>query len=106
MFEKEFSLQECLDSTFPWLLGLAAFPLLPLEQEEEDEDDLGTDEFLKETKKEKEEKKPDYDVARQDVVKVRLYICAHYVLKSFYQLCLSSLIPLIYFYSCRLALKS
>ncbi|XP_062863836.1 RNA polymerase II-associated protein 1 isoform X2 [Trichomycterus rosablanca] len=61
--------EECLDNTFHWLLGMAAFPLLPSAQEEEDEDDEGLDEFLKETKKENEEKKPDHDVARQDVVK-------------------------------------
>uniref|UniRef100_A0A672RD76 RNA polymerase II associated protein 1 n=1 Tax=Sinocyclocheilus grahami TaxID=75366 RepID=A0A672RD76_SINGR len=59
--------EECLDNAFPWLLGMATFPLLPTAQE--DEDDEGLDETMKETAKEKEEKKTDHDVARQDVVK-------------------------------------
>lgn len=41
-------------------------------QEEEDEDDEGIPENMRETAQEKEEKKNDQDVARQDVVKVRL----------------------------------
>ncbi|XP_026085453.1 RNA polymerase II-associated protein 1-like [Carassius auratus] len=59
--------EECLDNAFPWLLGMASFPLLPTVQE--DEDDEGLDETIKETAREKEEKKTDHDVARQDVVK-------------------------------------
>uniref|UniRef100_A0A671R2D2 RNA polymerase II-associated protein 1-like n=1 Tax=Sinocyclocheilus anshuiensis TaxID=1608454 RepID=A0A671R2D2_9TELE len=59
--------EECLDNAFPWVLGMATFPLLPTAQE--DEDDEGLDETMKETAKEKEEKKIDHDVARQDVVK-------------------------------------
>lgn len=62
--------QECLDWTFSWFHGLASFPLLPSTQEEEDEEDEGLDESMKETAREKEEKKSDYDVATQDVVKV------------------------------------
>ncbi len=62
--------QECLDSTFSWFGGLASFPLLPSAQEEEDEQDEEVPESMRETSKEKEEKKSDYDVARQDVVKV------------------------------------
>ncbi|XP_052009874.1 RNA polymerase II-associated protein 1 [Xyrauchen texanus] len=61
--------EECLDNTFPWLLGMATFPLLPSAQENEDEDDEGLDESMKETAIEKEEKQADHDVARQDVVK-------------------------------------
>lgn len=61
--------EECLDNAFPWLLGMATFPLLPNAQEDEDEEDEGLDEALKETAKEKEERKTDHDVARQDVVK-------------------------------------
>ncbi|XP_044231056.1 RNA polymerase II-associated protein 1 [Thunnus albacares] len=60
--------EECLDCTFSWFRGLASFPLLPSAQEEE-EDDEGLDEIMKETAKEKEERKSDHDVARQDVVK-------------------------------------
>ncbi|XP_077395046.1 RNA polymerase II-associated protein 1 isoform X2 [Festucalex cinctus] len=60
--------EECLDLTFHWFRGLAAFPLLPSQEEEED-DDEGLDESLKETAKEREERKTDHDVARQDVVK-------------------------------------
>lgn len=56
---------------FPWLLGMATFPLLPSAQDEEDEDDEGLDESMKETAKEKEQRKADHDVARLDVVKVR-----------------------------------
>ncbi|XP_044022620.1 RNA polymerase II-associated protein 1 isoform X2 [Siniperca chuatsi] len=61
--------EECLDCTFSWFRGLASFPLLPSAQEEEDEDDEGLPESMKETAKEKEERKSDHDVARQDVVK-------------------------------------
>ncbi|KAM9842185.1 RNA polymerase II-associated protein 1 [Aulostomus maculatus] len=61
--------EECLDLTFSWFRGLAAFPMLPSAQEEEDEEDEGLDETLKETAKEKEERKTDFDVACQDVVK-------------------------------------
>ncbi|XP_061650086.1 RNA polymerase II-associated protein 1 isoform X1 [Phyllopteryx taeniolatus] len=60
--------EECLDLTFHWFRGLAAFPLLPSQEEEED-DDEGLDESLKETVKEREERKTDHDVAGQDVVK-------------------------------------
>lgn len=56
---------------FPWLLGMAAFPLVPQIYKEEDEDDEGLNESTKETEKEKEERKLDYDVAQQDVMKVR-----------------------------------
>lgn len=61
--------EECLDCTFSWFRGLASFPLLPSSQEEDDEEDTGLDESMNETAKEKEERKSDYDVARQDVVK-------------------------------------
>lgn len=61
--------KECLDLTFHWFRGLATFPLLP-SQGEEEEDDEGLDESLKETAKEREERKTDHDVAGQDVVKV------------------------------------
>ncbi|CAN9502106.1 unnamed protein product [Ophioblennius macclurei] len=61
--------EECLDSTFSWFGGLASFPLLPSAQMEEDEEDEGLDEIMRETAKEKEEKKSDHDVASQDVVK-------------------------------------
>lgn len=43
--------------------------MLPSCQEEEDDEDEGLDELMKETAKEKEEKKSDYYVSRQDVVK-------------------------------------
>ncbi|XP_074548093.1 RNA polymerase II-associated protein 1 isoform X2 [Halichoeres trimaculatus] len=61
--------EECVDATFSWYHGLATFPLLPSAQEEEDEEDEGLPDIMKETAKEKEEKKSDHDVARQDVVK-------------------------------------
>lgn len=63
------SSQECLDCTFSWFRGLASFPLLPSAQEEEDEEDEGLPESMRETAKEKEERKSDHDVARQDAVK-------------------------------------
>lgn len=65
------SCQECLDSTFSWFRGLASFPLLPSAQNDEDEEDEGVPENIRETAKEKEERKSDYDVARQDVVKAK-----------------------------------
>ncbi|KAA8582160.1 hypothetical protein FQN60_008900 [Etheostoma spectabile] len=61
--------EECLDCTFSWFRGLASFPLLPSAHEEEEEEEEGLPECMKETAKEKEEKKSDHDVARQDVVK-------------------------------------
>ncbi|XP_056151875.1 RNA polymerase II-associated protein 1 [Lampris incognitus] len=61
--------EECMDSTFSWFRGLASFPLMPTAQDEEDEEDEGLEESIKETAKEKEERKTDHDVARQDVVK-------------------------------------
>ncbi|XP_070698735.1 RNA polymerase II-associated protein 1 isoform X2 [Pempheris klunzingeri] len=61
--------EECLDCTFSWFRGLASFPLLPSAQEEEDEEDEELPESMRETAKEKEERKSDHDVARQDVVK-------------------------------------
>ncbi|XP_029316428.1 LOW QUALITY PROTEIN: RNA polymerase II-associated protein 1 [Cottoperca gobio] len=61
--------EECLDCTFSWFRGLASFPLLPTAQEEEEEEDAGLPENMKFTAKEKEERKSDHDVARQDVVK-------------------------------------
>uniref|UniRef100_A0A8D0D1N6 RNA polymerase II associated protein 1 n=1 Tax=Sander lucioperca TaxID=283035 RepID=A0A8D0D1N6_SANLU len=61
--------EECLDCTFSWFRGLASFPLLPSAQEEEEEEEEGLPECMKETAKEKEERKSDHDVARQDVVK-------------------------------------
>lgn len=61
--------EACLDSTFSWFGGMSSFPLLPSAQQEEEEEDEGLPEIIKETAKEKEEKKSDYDVARQDVIK-------------------------------------
>uniref|UniRef100_A0A673C599 RNA polymerase II associated protein 1 n=1 Tax=Sphaeramia orbicularis TaxID=375764 RepID=A0A673C599_9TELE len=61
--------EACLDSTFSWFRGMASFPLLPCAQEEEDEEDEGLGEIMKMTVKEKEERKSDHDVARQDVIK-------------------------------------
>lgn len=62
--------QECMDSTFSWYLGLASFPLLLSSQDDEEEDDEGVDGCMKQTAKEKEEQKSDFDVTQQDVVKV------------------------------------
>ncbi|XP_058255897.1 RNA polymerase II-associated protein 1 [Hemibagrus wyckioides] len=59
--------EDNLDNMFPWLLGMAAFPLVPQLQKEDDEDDEGLNESKKET--EKEERKLDHDVAQQDVIK-------------------------------------
>uniref|UniRef100_A0A3P9PTS5 RNA polymerase II associated protein 1 n=1 Tax=Poecilia reticulata TaxID=8081 RepID=A0A3P9PTS5_POERE len=75
--------EECLDCTFSWFRGLACFPLLPSSQEEEDEEDEGLDESMRETAKEKEERKSDYDVARQDVVKVTLCFALSYLSNVF-----------------------
>ncbi|XP_036397895.1 RNA polymerase II-associated protein 1 isoform X1 [Megalops cyprinoides] len=61
--------EEALDSTFSWFLGMATFPLLPTAQEEDDVEDEGLDVAMKETAKEKEERKSDHYVAREDVIK-------------------------------------
>uniref|UniRef100_A0AAY4C761 RNA polymerase II associated protein 1 n=1 Tax=Denticeps clupeoides TaxID=299321 RepID=A0AAY4C761_9TELE len=61
--------EDALNTTFPWFLGMYCFPLLPTTKEEEDEEDEGIGEFTKETANEKEERKSDHDVARQDMVK-------------------------------------
>ena len=81
-----FSSQECLDSTFSWFRGLALFPLLPSAEEEQDEEDEVLDEIMRMTAKEKEERKTDHDVARQDVIKVNkqntsfyLHSCSIYI---------------------------
>lgn len=80
--------QECLDCTFSWFCGLASFPLLPSAQEEEDEEDEGMPESMRDTPKEKEERKSDHDVARQDVVKVNARDLIHilYVFLGFLML--------------------
>lgn len=74
-----------MDRTFSWFHGLASFPLLPSAQEEEDEEDEGMPESMRDTPKEKEERKSDHDVARQDVVKVNARDLIHilYVFLSF-----------------------
>lgn len=54
---------------FPWLLGMAAFPLVPQIPKEEDDEHLT--ESAKEAEKEKVEGKLDHDVALQDVIKVK-----------------------------------
>ncbi|KAG5265553.1 hypothetical protein AALO_G00243750 [Alosa alosa] len=59
--------EDSLDVTFCWLLGVASFPLLPTTQEEEDEEEEGMN--GRETEKEKEERKSDHEVARQDIIK-------------------------------------
>lgn len=66
--------QDSLDNTFSWLLGMASFPLLPTTQDEEEdeEDNEGMIGREMETKKEKEERKSDHEVARQDVIKASL----------------------------------
>lgn len=65
------SFQECLDCTFSWFGGLASFPLLPSAQNDDEEEDEEVPENMRETAKEREERKSDYDVARQDVVKAK-----------------------------------
>ncbi|GAA6108680.1 RNA polymerase II-associated protein 1 [Tachysurus ichikawai] len=61
--------EENLDVLLSWMLGMAAFPLAPQLQKEDDEDDEGLNESKKETEKEKEERKLDHSVAQQDVLK-------------------------------------
>ncbi|CAL8286949.1 unnamed protein product [Lota lota] len=69
VFERD---EDLLDRSFSWLGGLASFPLLPRstgEEEEQEEEDQGLPENMRLTAEEKEERKNDHDVARQDVVK-------------------------------------
>ncbi|KAJ3613048.1 hypothetical protein NHX12_019304 [Muraenolepis orangiensis] len=63
--------EEFMDCSFSWLRGLASFPLVPCatEEDEDEEDDQGLPENMKLTDQEKEERRNDHDVARQDVVK-------------------------------------
>ncbi|XP_056282420.1 RNA polymerase II-associated protein 1 [Pseudoliparis swirei] len=80
--------EECLDCTFSWFRGLASFPLLPsAQEEEEEEEDAGLPENMKFTAKEKEERKSDHDVARQDVIKgllkMKLLPRLRYILEVF-----------------------
>lgn len=60
-----------MDSTFSWFHGLASFPLLPSAPNDEDEENEGVPENIRETAKERDERMSDYDVARQDVVKAK-----------------------------------
>lgn len=62
-----------MDCTFSWFRGLASFPLQPSAHEEEEEEDEGLPECMKLTAKEKEERKTDHDVARQDVAMVNMF---------------------------------
>lgn len=63
--------QELLDSTFSWYHGASVFPLMP---SQEDKDDEGEDEepTTKKAKKKTpgEESRPPPDLARHDVIKV------------------------------------
>ncbi|CAL8272970.1 unnamed protein product [Merluccius merluccius] len=63
--------EDFMDCSFSWLRGLASFPLVPCSsvEEGEEDDDQGLPESMRLTAKEKEERKNDHDVARQDVVK-------------------------------------
>ncbi|XP_064421161.1 RNA polymerase II-associated protein 1 [Latimeria chalumnae] len=69
--------EDYLDQTFSWFLGAMSFPLLPNEVDEKEDDDDDEEEEeeenntgkVKEGKKSTEEKKPDPDVARVDVIK-------------------------------------
>lgn len=71
-----------MDSTFSWFGGLATFPLLPSAQTGEDEEGEGVPENIRETAKEREERKSDFDVARQDVVKAKTEKLPRYLLCS------------------------
>uniref|UniRef100_A0A8C3LH27 RNA polymerase II associated protein 1 n=1 Tax=Chrysolophus pictus TaxID=9089 RepID=A0A8C3LH27_CHRPC len=63
--------EKYLDWTFSWYQGMAAFPFVPSNEEEEEEEEeeelTGTEKS--QNKKQKDENKPDADVARYDVVK-------------------------------------
>ncbi|NWU65977.1 RPAP1 protein, partial [Pterocles burchelli] len=59
--------EKYLDWTFSWYQGMAAFPFIPNDEEEEEEELNGTEKSQDE--KLKDENKPDPDVARYDVVK-------------------------------------
>ncbi|XP_062379235.1 RNA polymerase II-associated protein 1 [Sardina pilchardus] len=61
--------EDSRDVTFSWLLGMASFPLLPTTMEEEEDDDEEEGMNVRETEKEKEERKSDHEVARQDIIK-------------------------------------
>ncbi|KAL2099098.1 hypothetical protein ACEWY4_005578 [Coilia grayii] len=61
--------EESLDGMFSWLLGMVSFPLLPTTQEEEEEDEGDEGMFGKKTQKEKDERKSDHELSRQDVIK-------------------------------------
>lgn len=68
--------QEYLDKAFAWYQGMTVYPLIPNseegELEEEEEGDELTPNQKTPGKKSKDERKPDTEVARYDVVKVNV----------------------------------
>uniref|UniRef100_A0A8C2TWH4 RNA polymerase II associated protein 1 n=1 Tax=Coturnix japonica TaxID=93934 RepID=A0A8C2TWH4_COTJA len=75
--------EKYLDWTFSWYQGMAAFPFVPNneEEEEEEEEEELTEAEKSQNKKQKDENKPDADVARYDVVKGLLKTRIHHRLR-------------------------
>ncbi|XP_039597354.1 RNA polymerase II-associated protein 1 [Polypterus senegalus] len=61
--------EECLDRTFSWLHGMFTFPLLPMEESDDEEEDEVDEDGKKETVEEKEARKQDHEVAQADIIK-------------------------------------
>lgn len=70
--------QELLDSTFSWYHGASVFPLIPSQEDKEDEaeDEEPTTEKAKK-KSPEEGSRPPPDLARHDVIKVEGNLCSH-----------------------------
>lgn len=65
--------QKLLDSTFSWYLGAAVFPLMPSQEDKEDEDEDAEPLGEKAKRKTPEEgNRPPSDLARHDVIKVKV----------------------------------
>ncbi|KAG9465144.1 hypothetical protein GDO78_018815, partial [Eleutherodactylus coqui] len=84
--------EEYLDKTFSWYQGSKVFPFIPNQEEEEEEDEEEDEDeldkgFINKTtrkadkQKDKEEKKPDFDVARYDAIKGLLKTKFHHRLR-------------------------
>ncbi|XP_034517020.1 RNA polymerase II-associated protein 1 isoform X2 [Ailuropoda melanoleuca] len=64
--------EELLDSTFSWYHGALVFPLMPGQEDKEDDEDEGEEPLVEEAKRKSSEEgnQPASDLARRDVIKL------------------------------------